>query len=390
MAQEVSSSAGGGGSNEEDIATYTAFLEDQVHRLSVELAELQDRVGISNAGEAIDGNSELAQARGRAPWLVDAHRLAPLVRAYDARLDQQEGEIATLRHQVGELCDEISRLVKENEELAATSRSLQEHVDMNDVDDMRSHVALLLEENRVLLQREQDATAANTRVTASVNQSATDTGLIRERMAKLKADNSRMVNELLSLRKQCAETQRDLAETTEKLKSTQRALADSEAQQMQTNRELDVLKFASTTHVAFAPLAPTASVPHLTHKSNPAGDDMVHKYQALEDEHSEAVRTLAAQDEALRQSARRERKLKKLLTSMVDTTTASEREAQRSALALQKLKAQGKKKDKALQHLVHQLSDSRSEADMTRANATMAVQEAAMIVRGRHKSHGRR
>eukprot|EP00041_Stephanoeca_diplocostata_P016273 m.320008 g.320008 ORF g.320008 m.320008 type:complete len:252 (+) comp20314_c0_seq1:630-1385(+) len=172
--------------------------------------------------------------------------------------------------------------------------------------------------------------------------------------------------------------------------STQRALADSEAQQMQTNRELDVLKFASTTHVAFAPLAPTASVPHLTHKSNPAGDDMVHKYQALEDEHSEAVRTLAAQDEALRQSARRERKLKKLLTSMVDTTTASEREAQRSALALQKLKAQGKKKDKALQHLVHQLSDSRSEADMTRANATMAVQEAAMIVRGRHKSHGRR
>eukprot|EP00041_Stephanoeca_diplocostata_P016276 m.320027 g.320027 ORF g.320027 m.320027 type:complete len:188 (+) comp20314_c0_seq6:132-695(+) len=164
------------------------------------------------------GNSELAQARGRAPWLVDAHRLAPLVRAYDARLDQQEGEIATLRHQVGELCDEISRLVKENEELAATSRSLQEHVDMNDVDDMRSHVALLLEENRVLLQREQDATAANTRVTASVNQSATDTGLIRERMAKLKADNSRMVNELLSLRKQCAETQRDLAETTEKLK----------------------------------------------------------------------------------------------------------------------------------------------------------------------------
>eukprot|EP00041_Stephanoeca_diplocostata_P016275 m.320019 g.320019 ORF g.320019 m.320019 type:complete len:219 (+) comp20314_c0_seq3:50-706(+) len=182
MAQEVSSSAGGGGSNEEDIATYTAFLEDQVHRLSVELAELQDRVGISNAGEAIDGNSELAQARGRAPWLVDAHRLAPLVRAYDARLDQQEGEIATLRHQVGELCDEISRLVKENEELAATSRSLQEHVDMNDVDDMRSHVALLLEENRVLLQREQDATAANTRVTASVNQSATDTGLIRERM----------------------------------------------------------------------------------------------------------------------------------------------------------------------------------------------------------------
>lgn len=107
---------------------------------------------------------------------------------------------------------------------------------------------------------------------------------------------------------------------------------------MQLSRELDVLKYASTTHIAFAPSATTGRATPGRTIDAAASDELARKYRALEDEHSEAVRALADQEAELQQSTRRERKLKKLLTSMVETTTASDREAQRSALALQKLK----------------------------------------------------
>ena len=66
---------------------YVRFLEDQVHRLNVELARQQRGATAADGGaSAIHGGAVLAGAGPPAPFLLDMDGLPPLIHAYEEQV----------------------------------------------------------------------------------------------------------------------------------------------------------------------------------------------------------------------------------------------------------------------------------------------------------------
>jgi ABC-type Zn2+ transport system substrate-binding protein/surface adhesin len=151
---------------------------------------------------------------------------------------------------VGQLSDEVKRLVQDNNDLASTLDELRSHVDLGDLEDTREHVALLMEvrpvrcrsrshaqdtctrtrtrtrihthahthththahththshthththtqENKLLLEREKAAASRLRDTTSEVQHVSADVTHSKQKAAKLQAENNRLIHDLVS------------------------------------------------------------------------------------------------------------------------------------------------------------------------------------------------
>lgn len=93
--------------------------------------------------------------------------------------------------------------------------------------------------------------------------------------------------------------------------------------------------------------------------------------------------TVAELERQLTASERQRKKLKKMLASVVESSSASERAASQNDHELRALRSQTRKKDKALQSLIVQLNQAKLEAESTKRGATAMVAEATRLVEER-------
>eukprot|EP00038_Savillea_parva_P021680 m.35799 g.35799 ORF g.35799 m.35799 type:complete len:156 (+) comp5326_c0_seq2:65-532(+) len=107
------------------------------------------------------------------------------------------------------------------------------------------------------------------------------------------------------------------------------------------------------------------------------------RYRDLETEHQLAVTTIAELESQLTGSERQRKKLKKLIASLVESLTDTERTVVENQTELRVLTAEQRSKDKMLKTLLHQLDVSRQDAESTKRGATAMLAEATRIVEDR-------
>eukprot|EP00038_Savillea_parva_P021679 m.35790 g.35790 ORF g.35790 m.35790 type:complete len:406 (+) comp5326_c0_seq1:38-1255(+) len=392
---------------------YVHFLKDQVHRLNVELRKLQYR----------------PDAAGPAPtspvpsFLVDAHNLPPLIHAYDKQLEEKTQEITTLRDQMGQLTSEIRRLVAHNDTLAEEAAQLRSTVDSGELDDMREHVGILMEENRLLLMQEKAALDQLRQSTAEAQNTSTTVNEAKQRASKLQAENNRLIHDMIELRKTLATVQRDrdthahdAQEAKRRLQLAEGKVLGLEQRLEQQTEMLGTIPSTATGQVpatdagvdspsrvrfnttATEPVTPggqasmsTFSQSRWTGIAAPlpahlAGDslhELTLRYRDLETEHQLAVTTIAELESQLTGSERQRKKLKKLIASLVESLTDTERTVVENQTELRVLTAEQRSKDKMLKTLLHQLDVSRQDAESTKRGATAMLAEATRIVEDR-------
>lgn len=103
--------------------------------------------------------------------------------------------------QLQQLSDEVQRLLTHNDAYAAEVAELRAMTDENELGDMREHVAILMEENRILLHREKSAIDQLRDTTSAVQHSSADINESKHKASKLQAENNRLIYDLVCVRK---------------------------------------------------------------------------------------------------------------------------------------------------------------------------------------------
>lgn len=370
---------------------YCAFLEHKILRLSNVLAEYQQRYDAVPLGD-VDSLPAVVDATGlNVPaWLLDKDRLEPLLTSYDRQIAERDVQLEMIKADFVEMQAQTELIIQENSDLQAALTEYQEKVDVEDFQDMREHVALLLEENKLLLDQQLSAGVHTDAVQAAAQRGIGEVTRVKQKLARTKKENGKLLAELLALRKSATETARELAGTADELQATQRQLqlAEREIQSLGNSRNSSRNNSPKTAFEMQDNL-PRADVYGGQPPPMPgfAGDDAVEimhglaqKYRLLENEHELAVTAIADLQTGLQRSHNREKKLRSTLAALVDATQETEQGAAQNAHMLKRMAKDGRRKDRVLKRLVIKLQDQQNDADATKVSATRMVQEATQIV----------
>eukprot|EP00040_Diaphanoeca_grandis_P000046 m.272240 g.272240 ORF g.272240 m.272240 type:complete len:390 (-) comp100471_c0_seq1:80-1249(-) len=366
------------------LVEYCAFLEHKVLRLTNELSKFQNWTeqhdDVHMDPPKPNSSSEIP------PWLVDQGTLEPLLIAYDQRIEDGDEKIATLQHELAELHISSQQLIVENRELSETLTEVKESIDPEDLHDMREHIALLLEENKLLLKEKQTAFVLADRGHLEVDRATAQHGKLQQRLLQSKNENGKLVVELLATRKSASESEREKISAIDELNSVRQELSLVVAELNQANQKLlepSAFVSASTNkkHTRKNPVPSRSKV-----KPPTSAEDFEHfgkEVVKMEDELEVATNIIAELMTAVQDSSKRERKMRKALRLLAESTTESEQSAAQNAAHSKHLAHQSKRKDRALKHLLIQLVDTQHEVDSTTIKASEIVQEATRILRGR-------
>ncbi|UJR21266.1 hypothetical protein I4U23_024361 [Adineta vaga] len=149
-----------GQSSARELKNENHFLKDYVHRLSVKLSEYQTLYpmdALKNDDSKEQRKMQGLPMKGPSPiWLLNQKFLAPLFVCYDEKLHEREEFIRKLQTQLNDLHTEMKQIANENlslhERIARTSSTVinQSTTHTTDIENIKRHAYLVLEENKVL------------------------------------------------------------------------------------------------------------------------------------------------------------------------------------------------------------------------------------------------
>lgn len=140
-------------------------LVDMVRRLSAEVDRYHRRYGALSEAErtmlSAPGKETVGAASMGASWLGQVGRLPPLLRAYDDRLQDQSSRLSQYEQDLAHLQERTAAVLAENEALTQQNGDLlAAEVSQEDWDDLRQGMALLVQENKLLIQTAEEAQMA--------------------------------------------------------------------------------------------------------------------------------------------------------------------------------------------------------------------------------------
>lgn len=232
-----------------------AFLEDQVRRVSAELKRHQIRYPQTAAGVAegrkpakAGGRQEMVGEDCLPPWVTSSEVMSPLLAAYDARIQDLEGQVSGQKESMGELASRTQQLVDENEQLR------QQHVrELDDlvqqagasgglggigaremVGELNERINILMAENTVMadqtsaMAKELDAVHEDLdereAQMAALTKALTEAGLglrtLEERVPRLEREKAHAEGELMKAVNALSEREAALSEADEKLRNS--------------------------------------------------------------------------------------------------------------------------------------------------------------------------
>ncbi|CAM9333373.1 unnamed protein product, partial [Ectocarpus sp. 4 AP-2014] len=242
-----------------------AFLQDQVRRVTAELKRYQVRFPRSAADAAASPTATGADGSGGRggegggkvceqhaaddvplpPWVTSSEVMSPLLAAYDARIQDLEGQVAAQRGGMEELAGRTHQLVEENDTLRQEhTRELDELVHQAGasgglggvgaremVGELNERVNVLMAENTVMadqtsaMAKELDAVheeledreAQMTALTKALSEAGVGLRTLEERVPRLAREKAHAEGELMKAVNAMSEREAALAEVGEKL-----------------------------------------------------------------------------------------------------------------------------------------------------------------------------